>query len=26
MAVQEYRGQLQQLLVQLAKTQEALDK
>jgi len=26
MAVQEYRGQLQQLLLQLAKTQEALDK
>jgi hypothetical protein len=26
MAVQEYRGQLQQLLVQLAQTQEALDK
>jgi hypothetical protein len=26
MAVQEYRGQLQQLLIQLAQTQEALDK
>jgi hypothetical protein len=26
MAVQEYRGQLQQLLLQLAQTQEALDK
>jgi len=26
MSVQEYRGQLQQLLIQLAQTQEALDK
>jgi hypothetical protein len=26
MAVQEYRGQLQQLMIQLAQTQEALDK